>query len=39
MTEALLECDDADDYYRFGIDIFLGGVRCPASPALTQSAG
>ncbi len=38
MTEALFECDDADDYYRFGIDTFLGGVRA-LQPALTQSAG
>ncbi len=38
MTEAMFDCDDQDDYYRFGIDTFLAGVRA-LQPALTQSAG
>jgi TetR/AcrR family transcriptional regulator, tetracycline repressor protein len=38
MTDALFDCDDEDDYYRFGIDTFIGGVRA-LQPALTQSAG
>jgi hypothetical protein len=26
-TDALFDCDDPDDYYRFGVDTFLAGVR------------
>jgi TetR/AcrR family transcriptional regulator, tetracycline repressor protein len=37
MTDAMLDCDDEDDYYRFGIDTFLAGVRA-RQQSLTQSA-
>jgi TetR/AcrR family transcriptional regulator, tetracycline repressor protein len=36
MTDALLDCEDADGYYRFGIDTFLAGVRA-RQQSLTQS--
>jgi AcrR family transcriptional regulator len=38
IADALFECENQDDYYRFGIDVFLAGVRA-LQPALTQSAG
>jgi TetR/AcrR family transcriptional regulator, tetracycline repressor protein len=37
MTDAMTDCDDEDDYYRFGIDTFLAGVRA-RQQSLTQSA-
>ncbi len=36
LADALFDCDDLDDYYRFGIDTFVAGVRA-LQPALTES--
>jgi AcrR family transcriptional regulator len=36
LVDALLDCDDQDDYYRFGVDTFLAGVRA-RRPSLTES--